>query len=141
MRPAGADAWGSTPTPGGAGANTAAQYPPSSPPPAGDPDAAKRAQLREMVEYIKRRGIGRNPGVWADWIIENLDAPSSAAVGELVAKPYDEITAYIGDPDLNREPFKGWFSELIAELKNGFAENDNATLNPDGAAGYGDRTK
>ena len=141
MRPAGADAWGSTPTPGGAGASTAAQYPPSSPPPAGDPDAAKRAQLREMVEYIKRRGIGRNPGVWADWIIENLDAPSSAAVGELVAKPYDEITAYIGDPDLNREPFKGWFSELIAELKNGFAENDNATLNPDGAAGYGDRTK
>src|SRR5262245_21242230 len=108
----------------------AAPAPSGSPAPAAAPaEDMQKSMLQNAIRYLKTR-IGRDPGVWADWILENLDDPNWAPLATLIDKPFEEIAAYIGDDDLNREPYRSWFARLLGELKNGFSNPDT-----DGATG------
>src|SRR5262245_16598084 len=89
-----------------------------------DTDAERKEMLKQMVGYLKARAVGRDPGVWADWIIENLDARTYSMLAALLQKPYDDIVAEIGDDELKREPFLTWFKNLVIELRNGFTNPD-----------------
>jgi hypothetical protein len=114
---------GAPPPQGTSPVHAAPSSAPGTPSPAAAPDLQKE-MLGNAVRYLKTR-IGRDPGIWADWILENLDDPNWAPLAALIEKPFEEIAVYIGDDDLNREPYKSWFARLLAELKNGLTSSDS----------------
>lgn len=104
------------------------------PAPAPGPDRAQQSleQLRGVIGYLKTK-ISKDPDLWAEWIADNLEEAHWSTVAQLIEKPYDEISRSIGDPDLDREPFKSWFMDLIEALRERLSNNapiDTDTIGP-----------
>ena len=85
------------------------------PPPQQQPQGnAQEMALREAVEYLLTRAQrGSDPGFYADWIVENMEAETITAI---LGQPDPVAAAMMLDPRI--APFKQWFDDFIAELRN-----------------------
>jgi len=85
--------------------------------------------LRGTIGYLKTK-VSKDPALWADMIVDNLEESHWRMILELLEVPYDEIADRIGDPDLKREPYRSWFQKLLGELKN--ASQDSGAVDTGG---------
>lgn len=109
--PARANGGGAAPAPAGTAVDKPAL-------PAGQADPARAiAMLRSGISYLKTKAVQqKDPGIYVDFVSDNLDDPQWTPLFQLIAKPYDEIAAAI-DPDLLNPPYREWFTELFEGIK------------------------
>lgn len=87
-------------------------------------------QLRGGIEYLKNRcQLGKDPGLWVDMILDNLDQPMYAQMlGLIRSKTLDEVAA-LTDPEIATSAYREWFTQLW----KGITDAIQPATAPDGA--------
>lgn len=84
------------------------------------------AQMMYGIGYLKTRCLlGKDPGLWIEMLMDNMDQEHYASIVGLVDKTIDEIAA-LTDPSIAKLPFRSWFERVFQGVKNAIAERDKS---------------
>lgn len=89
--------------------------------------------IKSAIQWIKSRIIGgMEPGLAVAWLTNNANDPQYQPM--LAMAIQGNIDTFIGiDPEIANEPYRGWFTATINELKEWYGEQtDNSTDNDGG---------
>lgn len=72
-------------------------------------------------ELKKKALAGKDPALYADLILDNIDDAKWMPFVGLVNRPFEEFVSY--DVELKNPPFNAWFKELFETVKRGLDGN------------------
>jgi hypothetical protein len=86
------------------------------------PADARLAMLRNGIAYLKSKArAGKDPGLWIDFVVDNLDEPQWADMATYLEKPFDEIAQAL-DPEIMLPIYRPWFEQLFRGLSHAIRE-------------------
>ena len=81
-------------------------------------------QLKMGIEYLKSRArLNKDPSLWVDMIIDNLDDSYYVELAKLSTMSLDDFAAAIADPEILNPVYKTWFEQLMKGVKNALEEH------------------
>ena len=82
-------------------------------------------QLRGGLDFLKTRcRLNKDPALWSDMIIDNMDSDLYVQLAKLSALSIDNLASAVGDPEIALPPFRSWFEAVMKGVQNALAEND-----------------
>jgi len=95
-----------------------------------------QVMLKQGLNYLKGRArLGKDPELFVDFVVENIDDVQNQLLVRLVAAPFEEIVKL--DPEIGQSPLREWFMKLYEGLRDEL----RITSDSGGPAGNGDYPK
>jgi len=93
--------------------------------------------LRQGIAYLKTKAaLGKDPGLWVDVIVENLEDKHWASLCQVVEKPIEELKDL--DPELLNLPYRPWFEKLFEGVRHAISERIDSAGTSDASDAPGD---